>query len=238
MRPKMIIFDAGRTLLDYREINILKGKEALMPYITKNPKKLNAKDLEEYDKELFEFVNENHAKGFESQARLTLKLLYEMHGIEFSIPIEEVERIEWNEEAIIETIPHATELLEQLNHLGIRTAVISNIDFSASLLKERLDLLYPNNQFEFVIGSSDYGVRKPTKYIFDLGISKSGLKAEDIWYVGDKVPVDVEGSRAAGMTPVLYMNERNTYDEIPKDTLVIDDLIKLLDYILKNMKFC
>ena len=35
MKPKMIIFDAGRTLLDYREINILKGKEALMPYIIK-----------------------------------------------------------------------------------------------------------------------------------------------------------------------------------------------------------
>ncbi len=125
-----------------------------------------------------------------------------------------------------------------MNQLGIRTAVISNIDFSASLLKERLDLLYPNNKFEFVIGSSDYGVRKPTKNIFDLGISKSGLKAEDIWYVGDKVQVDVEGSKAVGMTPVLYMNERNTYDEIPESTIVIDDLLKLMDYISENMNSC
>lgn len=232
MKPKMIIFDAGRTLLDYRDINVLKGKEALMPYIIKNPKNLTAKDLEKYDKELFEIVNEKRINGFEIQAQLTLKLLYEMHQIEFSIPIEEVERIEWNEEATIEPIPHASELLGQLNHLGIRTAVISNIDFSTSLLVEQLDLLYPNNKFEFVIGSSDYGIRKPTRYIFDLGISKSGLNAEDIWYVGDKVHVDVEGSKAAGMTPVLYLNERNTYDEIPKDTLVIDDLLKLLEYIV------
>ncbi len=99
-------------------------------------------------------------------------------------------------------------------------------------------MLYPNNKFEFVIGSSDYGVRKPTKNIFDLGISKSGLKAEDIWYVGDKVQVDVEGSKAVGMTPVLYMNERNTYDEIPESTIVIDDLLKLMDYISENMNSC
>lgn len=49
--------------------------------------------------------------------------------------------------------------------------------------------------------------------------------------MGDKVHVDVEGSKAVGMTPALYMNERNTYDEIPKDTIVIEDLLKLLDYI-------
>ncbi|MBR0131336.1 MAG: hypothetical protein IJM08_08525 [Firmicutes bacterium] len=47
----------------------------------------------------------------------------------------------------------------------------------------------------------------------------------------DKVHVGVEGSKAAGMTPVLYMNELNNYDEIPNDTIVIDDLLKLLDYI-------
>ena len=35
--PKMIIFDAGRTLIDYKEINIRKGIEAYFPYIISNP---------------------------------------------------------------------------------------------------------------------------------------------------------------------------------------------------------
>lgn len=230
MVPKMVIFDAGRTLLDYKEVNIGKGKEALMKYITKNPRNLTAKELEVYDKELFQYFEENHDNGYESQARVVLKLLYELLGIEFSIPIEEVERIEWNEEAVIERIPHASELIDKLIEMGIRTAVISNIDFSANLLKERLDSLYPNNQFEFVIGSSDYGVRKPTKYIFELGIIKSGLDAKDIWYVGDKVCVDVNGSKAVGMIPVLYMNERNTYEQVPEGIIAIDDMLKLPEY--------
>jgi len=118
-----------------------------------------------------------------------------------------------------------------LNEMQIRTAVISNIDFSVSLLKERLDALYPNNQFEFVIGSSDYGVRKPAKYLFELGIMKSGLAPKDIWYVGDKIRTDVEGSSAVGMTPVLYMNERNSYEHIPENIIAINDMLKLLDYL-------
>ena len=101
---------------------------------------------------------------------------------------------------------------------------------------ERLDLLYPNNKFEFVIGSSDYGVRKPTKYIFDLGISKSGLKAEDIWYVGDKISVDIEGSRKAGMVPVLYKCPRNRYDAIPESLRVMEDFMDLVKLVnLENL---
>lgn len=153
-----------------------------------------------------------------------------MLGIEFSILMDEIEKIEWNEEATIETIDHASELINQLNEMGIRTAVISNIDFSGNLLKERLDSLYPNNKFEFIIGSSDYGVRKPTKYIFEVGITKSGLEAKDIWYIGDKVQTDVEGSKSVGMTPVLYLNKRNTYEQIPQGIIVIDDMLKLLEY--------
>lgn len=36
-KPKMIIFDAGRTLMNYKEINIRKGIEAYFPYIISNP---------------------------------------------------------------------------------------------------------------------------------------------------------------------------------------------------------
>lgn len=50
-----------------------------------------------------------------------------------------------------------------------------------------MNKIFPENQFEFVIASSDYGVMKPNRYIFQAGIVKSGLEAKDIWYVGDKV---------------------------------------------------
>ena len=44
-KPKMIIFDAGRTLLDYASIDTLKGVKAFIPYITSNPLHLTAEEI-------------------------------------------------------------------------------------------------------------------------------------------------------------------------------------------------
>lgn len=98
-------------------------------------------------------------------------------------------------------------------------------------MQEKLNKIFPENQFEFVIASSDYGVMKPNRYIFQAGIVKSGLEAKDIWYVGDKAAVDVKGSMEAGMTPVLYKSPKNSYDELPEDLLVIDDLMEIANLI-------
>ena len=97
-----------------------------------------------------------------------------------------------------------------------------------------MNKIFPENQFEFVIASSDYGVMNPNHYIFQAGIVKSGLEAKDIWYVGDKVAVDVLGSKAAGMTPVLYKNPRNTYEEIPENVIVVDDLMKIASLLTQQ----
>ena len=43
--------------------------------------------------------------------------------------------------------------------------------------------------------------------------------------------VDVEGSRAVGMTPVLYKFERNTYGELPEGLIVIDDMLDMLKHM-------
>ena len=43
-KPKMVIFDAGRTLMNYKEINIRKGIEAYFPYIISNPHNYSIED--------------------------------------------------------------------------------------------------------------------------------------------------------------------------------------------------
>lgn len=229
--PKMIIFDAGRTLLDYTSIDTLKGVKALMPYITSNPRQQTAEEIDRYTNQVFDLFEASRKQLFEVPECTVLALVYDLLQLEFSISLKEVERIIWNADSEKVPMPHAKEALAELNRLGIRTAVISNLDFSGDLLRSTLDALFPDNQFQFVIASSDYGIRKPSRYIFEAGIAKSGLKPEDIWYVGDKIPVDVEGSRDAGMTPVLYKCPRNHYDSIPDGLLVMDDFMELIDLV-------
>ena len=191
-------------------------------------------EIEKQDDEIFGIFDLCRENRFEIPVKNKLRLLFDLLEIQLSISLDEVAKIEWEEDPVIEAVNHAAELLRWLIEKKIKTAVISNIDYSGTLLKEKLKEIFPENQFEFVIASSDYGVMKPNRYIFQAGIVKSGLEAKDIWYVGDKVAVDVLGSKAAGMTPVLYKNPRNTYQEIPENAIVADDLMKIASLLTQQ----
>ena len=230
-KPKMIIFDAGRTLLDYASIDTLKGVKAFMPYITSNPLHLTAEEIDQRTNEVFELFEASRKQLFEVPECTILSLVYDLLQLEFSIGIKEIERIIWNSDSVKVPTPHAKETLDELNRMGIKTAVISNLDFTGDLLRDTLNDLFPDNRFQFVIASSDYGIRKPNHYIFDAGITKSGLDVSDVWYVGDKIPVDVKGSSSVGMTPVLFMCPRNHYDHIPEGLKTMDDFLDLIALI-------
>ena len=227
----MIIFDAGRTLLDYASIDTQKGVKALLPYITENPCNLSVAEIDQRMDKIAASFDACKKQLFEVPQRTILAMTFDLLQLKFSIDVEEIERILWNEVPVIVPTPHAMETLDKLTEMGIETAVISNLDFNGGLLADRLNELYPNNQFRFVIASSDYGIRKPNHYIFDAGIARSGLVASDIWYVGDKLPVDVKGSSEAGMTPVLYKCPRNYYEYIPEGLKTIDDFLDLIDLV-------
>lgn len=230
-KPKMIIFDAGRTLLDYASIDTQKGVEALLPYITENPLNLSVAEIDRRMNEIAASFDACKKQLFEVPQRTILALIFDLLRLKFSVDVEEIERILWNEVPVIVPTPHVMETLGMLAEMGIQTAVISNLDFNGGLLAERLNELYPNNQFRFVIASSDYGIRKPNHYIFDAGIARSGIVGSDIWYVGDKIPVDVKGSSRVGMTPVLFKCPRNHYDHIPEGVRTMDDFLDLITLV-------
>ena len=230
-KPKMIIFDAGRTLLDYASVDTQKGVEALLPYIAENPLNLSAAEIDQQMNEIAATFDACKRQLYEVPQRTILALTFDLLRLKCYVDVAEIERILWNEVPVVVPTPHAREALDILREMGIQTAVISNLDFNGSLLEERLNELYPNNQFRFVIASSDYGVRKPNRYIFEAGIAKSGFQASEIWYVGDKIPVDVNGSSSAGMVPVLFRCPRNHYDPIPEGLRTMDDFLDLITLV-------
>lgn len=232
-KPGMIIFDAGKTLLNYLDIDTLRGVRAYCRYLTANPQNLSPEDIDREVNAVFETFEVCRKNLFEVHEQSVLKLAFDLLGLKFSIPVEKIEEIIWENDSAIVGLPGAGELLDYLNRQGIRTAVISNLDFSGHLLANRLNQIYPENRLEFVIASSDYGIRKPQKELFQVGIQKSGLNPETIWYVGDKLKVDVKGAQGAGMVPVLYRSELNTYGEIPEDVLTVSDYTELIDILKK-----
>lgn len=93
--------------------------------------------------------------------------------------------------------PHA---LDRLSEAGYRMAVISNADGRVEGLIEGAGI---RDRFEFVMDSELEGVEKPDPEIFLRGCTRMGVDPAESLYVGDLYPVDVVGSRNAGLHAVL-----------------------------------
>jgi putative hydrolase of the HAD superfamily len=203
-KPEMIIFDYGQTLLYEPGFDALKGEEALFKYIKTNKNNLTPVDINSFEQEAFAQLMAVRKIGYEIHEWQFLKYVYEYLNIELTISIEEAEKILWYNMSPGALMPGIEYMLDDINARGIRSGVISNIGWSGSALKHRIDRLLPNNQFEFIMASSDYVFRKPDRRLFELALRKAGITADSVWYCGDNVKADVEGAAGAGIYPVWY----------------------------------
>jgi putative hydrolase of the HAD superfamily len=94
----------------------------------------------------------------------------------------------------------APEALRRVSEMGYRLGIVSNADGRVEALLQRLGLA---ELVEFVIDSHAVGVSKPDPRIFRMGAERLGLAPERVLYVGDLYAIDVIGSRAAGLQPLL-----------------------------------
>jgi len=203
--PKWVLFDYGHTLVSEVGYDALKGQEAVMRRVVKNPMGLSAAEIHEISEGIFRGIcGEARKIDFETYNLQFQRLLYERLGIEFSVSPLEIEWAFWHHSSPGEVMPGVERVLARLHGRGIRTGVISNISFAGVTLERRIDALLPDHHFEFIMASSEYMVRKPSPMLFEVALRKCGVPAGDVWYCGDSVKHDVEGALACGIFPVWY----------------------------------
>ena len=210
-KPEMIIFDYGHTLLYEPGFDAMRCEEAAYPYIVENPQNLTTEQIYAEVQRIFAEFQEQRNAGIEIHEWQFMRLVYEWLGLKFSISYRELEEIEWNAASPGAVMPGVVEMLDYINSVGIRTAVISNIGWSGNALTNRINRLLPNNRFEFIMASSEYVLRKPNRMLFETALRKANLSADSVWYCGDSIRADIKGAHGAGIYPVLY--EGNTPDE-------------------------
>jgi putative hydrolase of the HAD superfamily len=104
--------------------------------------------------------------------------------------------------------------LDRLKSLGIRTAVLSNWDYS---LHQALAIFDLNARFECVLASLEEGCEKPQAEFFGLLVSRLGVEPFEVLHVGDDPVADVWGAREAGLRAVLI--DRNATDVLAPDVI-------------------
>lgn len=207
--PKMILFDYGQTLVS-EQFDGIRGTEAVLRYAVKNKYGKTAQEIQQaasqINQELGRFdPKRRHLFQIEVPNRMFTSYLYQSQGIELSIGPEDIDRVFW-EAAAPGVLTHGiSEFLAFLKQNGIRTGIISNISYAGTVVEERIHRFLPDNEFEFILATSEWMYRKPNRRIFDLALELADLKPEDVWYIGDNYQCDVVGASKAGIFPVWYI---------------------------------
>lgn len=125
-------------------------------------------------------------------------------------------------------LPQAEEMLDYILELDIYRAVVSNKQ--GPTLRAECDHIEWNKYFHKVIGASDAPRDKPFADPAILALKGSDITpSKNVWFIGDSTP-DVECAKAAGLTPIIYGNEKlaNYYENQFCHVAGHDELLALL----------
>jgi len=92
-----------------------------------------------------------------------------------------------------------------LKSLTLPLGVLSNFN---SGLEDQVGKIF-GGIFSNIIGSENHGVAKPDPRFYELALSKTGFKAEEILYVGDSVKLDMEPAQKLGFRAILIDRDNN-----------------------------
>lgn len=237
--PKMILFDYGQTLVAEEKFDGVRGTRAVMEYAVENKYGRTAEEIQaaadEMNRELGRFdPARRHLFQVEIPNHMFSSYLYESQGIKLSISGTEFDRVFWNAASPGKPTAGIEAFLRFLKERGIRTGVISNITYSGEAVSERIHRLLPENEFEFIIATSEFLYRKPNRRIFELALEKAGLSPEEVWYTGDQYECDIVGAGGAGLTPLWYIGAMALPYEERDDVLTVkswEEAQKLLETV-------
>ncbi len=134
-----------------------------------------------------------------------------------------------NHARFLELFPGVIETLEFLSKTGVHLGIISDID--TELLIRTLRYKNILKYFDSITTSEEVGVGKPNPRIFEVALSKSGLKPEECVYIGNSIRNDVIGSKRMGMISIFLGSNPDVdpdyvvsnYEEIKR---ILEKLIK------------
>lgn len=91
----------------------------------------------------------------------------------------------------------AKEMLGKLRKKGKRIYLLSNAQ--RIFTEYELRMLDIEQYFDGIMISSDYGIKKPDRHLFQILLEKYGLDPEESIMIGNDIKTDIEGARKAGI---------------------------------------
>jgi putative hydrolase of the HAD superfamily len=224
---RALLFDAGNTLLRM-------NYPAIARHLGSRGHAAAEEAIEEAELRARVRLDADLARGGSTEGRAAQDsyLTYLLEGLGITDPAEveaaAVFRQSYNAPAGLfdRAFPEAQATIRRVKAAGLVVGVVSNSNGNAHALLKQAGL---GADLDFVIDSGVVGVEKPDPRIFELALRQAGVAAHEAAYVGDLYSVDVLGSRAAGLHPIL-LDPRGFWG--PRDCAVARDLADVVLMIL------
>lgn len=112
-------------------------------------------------------------------------------------------------------------VLRELKEGGRLLGLISNVTLLPDLMRADLDALGIGANLDAALFSSEVGVRKPDRRIFEAMLERLSVDPKDAVFVGDRLLDDIRGAQNAGMRAVLTHEFRQEENEnVRPDALI------------------
>lgn len=212
-KPLGIIFDFGSTILKQISFNPLEGDKEILKY-SLNPNNIPAEEIQKYadelNKEIDIITNESM---IEFNCQCFHRFLFDIFEIKINLSPLELEQIFWNTSAVFKPTEGIYDLIKVLDNYKIKKGIISNCAFTEQVLRNELRKHNLSDKFDFIISSADYGYRKPSKRIFEIGINKIKCNKKFIWFVGDRIEDDIIGAINSNLHAIWYNPDKKAADK-------------------------
>lgn len=194
---KALIFDLDGTLIDRQTAFIEGMNEILHTYF--------------YDETLIkkmieDIVEWDHRGAIERI--VVFSKLQEKYGFDNVAPTQLDQ--DWKSKSgkvtyIYKDVRSTLEILKKKYKIGI----LSN--GNALSQRRKMDSINIYDLIDYSLISSEYGVSKPDKAIFEYTCTQMGFKPEECAYIGDSYRIDIDGSLNANMMPIFVNRTKENH---------------------------
>jgi putative hydrolase of the HAD superfamily len=137
--------------------------------------------------------------------------------------------LDWAEHRHFSLYPDVPDALRTLHAMGIRIGLISNTHRCLTSFESHFEL---DGLISATVSSFDHGFMKPAPSIFRAGLEFMQVDASQAAMVGDSLPHDVRGAKAAGMRAIL-LSRGTPPTEVDEGVTVIRTLAELPMMLVK-----
>jgi putative hydrolase of the HAD superfamily len=221
--PQGLLFDYGGTLVEEVTFDARAGNEWLLSRASHRPAHVSINDvLTRASRITSDVAGRRDDIHVETPWAALTRLIHDFLGVQFDTPMAELEMGFWKASVQTRPMPGVSRALERFREWGLPLGVVSNTSFGESVIRYELDKHGLADHLAFVAVSADYVVRKPNPLLFETAAARLGIKARDIWFVGDRLDTDIAGAKAAGMTAVWF-NPQKAEDPARTADLTVTD---------------